>query len=251
MENLVTEKEIETGLQLMKIYHSETDFRRIPLDIESNMLTVIREGRFNDYKAAHYEKIKDNLGTFSVNEITIYSYVVVSAITLFTRIAIEEGVPADDIFDLSDIFLIRLSKCKSLNEIHSIYQLSGEMFAKKIHTYHSSVDKHSYQTEKLLNYISQNIFRKITLQDLAEYSGLSVGHISHIFTDEIGTSLHNYIQREKTNVACNLLIHTDKPISTIASYMGFQSPSNFAAVFRKWQHISPTEYRNKMYREVY
>lgn len=251
MENVITEKDIETGLEIMKLYHSETDFRRIPMSVEENMLQIVREGRYKDFKVAPLDKLKDNLGHFSMDDKTMYTYIAVSGITLFSRIAIDEGCPADEVFNLSDIFLIKLSSCASIGEIHHLFQLAGEMFAKRIYDRHRHGSPHSYQIEKMLDYISQNIFRKITLQDLADYSGLSTGYISRLFTNELKISLHDYIQKEKINVSCNLLMHTDEPISKIATYMGFQSPSNFTVIFRKWKHTTPTEYRNKMYREVY
>jgi len=48
-----------------------------------------------------------------------------------------------------------------------------------------------------------------------------------------------------------LLEHTKRPISEISTYLGFQTQSNFGAIFKKWQNMTPTEYRNKNYREVY
>lgn len=251
MNKKTVEQEIEQTLQFIKIIHQEYDFRRIPMEAEANLLKTVREGRFNDFKAPPYEKIKDNLGFLTKKETTAYAYVVLPFISSFTRVAIDEGVPSDDAFDLSDVLASRLSDCDTLDDIHTLFQVSGEMFAKLIYKQHISYQYHSLQTEKLLTFIRQNIYKKITLEDLAVYSGLSVGRISHLFMDELGISVHNYIQKEKITIACNLLMHTDQPIATIASYLGFQSPSNFAVVFRKWKHTSPTEYHQKMYREVY
>lgn len=64
-------------------------------------------------------------------------------------------------------------------------------------------------------------------------------------------SLHNYIQQEKIEVACNLLEHSPRSVAEIATYMVFQNQSNFASVFRKWKGMSPSEYRKINYREVW
>ena len=251
MAHMFTEEELENSLQILKLLHEERDFRRMPTEVEANMLDTVRQGRYQDFKVSPYEKIRDSLGTMVENPMTDYTYMVVSAITLFSRIALEEGLNPDDVYDLSDMLLLNLSDCTTLKEIQNLYQLSGVMFARRIHKHKNASHTHSRQTEKALTYISQHIFQKITLEELADYAGLSVSHISRMFTQEMGISIHNYIQREKTAVACNLLMHTDRPISEIATYMGFQTPSNFALVFRKWQKMSPTEYRARMYREVY
>lgn len=251
MAHMITEEQLENSLQILKLLHEERGFRRMPVDVEANMLDIVRQGRYQDFKVSPYEKIEDAIGIMAENPMINYTYTVVSAVTLFSRIALEEGVTPDDVYDLSDTLLLNLSDCTSLPEVHNLYQLAGVMFAKRIYKHKYSASVRSHQTEKMLTYISQHIFHKITLEELSDYTGLSVSHMSRLFSREMEISIHNYIQREKITVACNLLMHTDQPISVISSYMGFETPSNFAAVFRKWQNISPTKYRALMYREVY
>ena len=76
-------------------------------------------------------------------------------------------------------------------------------------------------------------------------------YLCRIFAKEMGIPIYRYIQREKITVACNLLEHTDRPISEISVYLGFNSQSNFAAIFKKWRNMTPTQYRAIIYREVY
>ena len=250
-QGAVTEDTVNTAMQLLKLYHEETEFRRIPLEAEAELIEVIREGRWQDFKASSFEKFRDNHGSVIPSPLTNYTYLVISAVTLFSRTAVSAGVAPDDAFDLSDVLLLYLSVCSSLEEVHRIYQLSGTMFAKQVYRKLAEGKKHSAQMEKIQTYISRNIFRKITLADLSGYAGLSESRISHLFADELGISVHNYIQREKTGVACNLLMHTERPVAEIAAYLGFASSGNFSVVFRKWQKMSPTQYRKKNYREVY
>ena len=252
MKHLLTESELLYSLQILKLFHAETDYRRIPIDAEKNTLDLIRQGRYEDFHASPYEKLKDNICPLIEPPLTNYIFMVVASITLYSRAAIEAGAVSDDVFDLSDTLLLQLAKCTSFEEVHNIYQLSGKFLAKLVHdSRQTNNNSKSWQLERILTYISQHIFQKITLDELAEYVSLSPGHISHLFSKEFGISVHNYIQREKTNVACNLLMHSDRPIAEIATYLGFASPSNFTVVFRKWQKMSPTEYRARMYREVY
>lgn len=252
MSHLLTEEDIMTTIQLTKLYHEETSFQRIPMEVESHLLDVIRQGKYEEFKVSSFDKIKENHGSIIQDSLKDFTYVVISAIAIFSRAAIEAGAVPDDAFDLSDALLFRLSSCTTQEEVHNIYQLSSIMFAKLVRQRLAKpTQAKSYQVEKMLTYIGRNIFHKITLASLAEYVGLSTSHLSRLFSQEMGISIHNYVQREKTNIACNLLMHTDRPISEIATYLGFPFPSNFAIVFRKWQKKSPTEYRTQMYREVY
>ncbi|OUP83994.1 hypothetical protein B5F07_09075 [Lachnoclostridium sp. An169] len=249
--NSITEEAVNTAIQMIKLYHEETDFQRIPMEAETELMNLIREGRYKDFKGSSFEKFRDSHGSVIPSPLTNYTYIVIAAVTLFSRTAVSAGVAPDDAFDLADILLLYLSACTSVEEVHQVYQLAGTMFAKLVHRRLTEGKKQSFQLEKLRNYISRNIFQKITLTDLSRYAGLSESRISHLFADELGISVHRYIQKEKTDVACNLLMHTDRSVAEIAAYLGFASSGNFSVVFRKWQKMSPTEYRKRNYREVY
>lgn len=245
----IEEQIIKYAIHINRLRNSELDYQRLPMTVEDNLMTLVRQGKYKEIKISPFEKIDNNLGLIALDPVTRYTYIVISAITLFTRIAIEEGVVPDDVFDLSDSLLFFLSFLKTTDEIHDLYQTAATMFAKQIHQ--AKEEKQSYQISRVQNYIARNIFKKITLQEIADYVGLSTNYLCGMFSRETNMSLHNYIQCEKIKVACNLLEHTDNPISQIATYLGFQTQSNFTSVFRKWQKETPTQYREKHYREVY
>lgn len=245
----IEENIVKYLIHVGRLRNSELDFQRIPMNVENDLMAKVRQGKFQEITVSPFEKLEGNLGFTAMNPRTRFTYIVVSAITLFTRIAVDEGVVPDEAFDLGDALLFYLSNCNTTDEVHDIYQTAATMFAKLIHQVKE--EKQPYQISRIQNYISRNIFKKITLQQIADFMGLSTNYLCSMFSREMGISLHNYIQREKISVACNLLIHADKPIAEIATYLGFQTQSNFTAVFRKWQQITPSEYREKHYREVY
>lgn len=245
----VTEEQIQSLITASRLIHSETDFQRIPMQAEDMAQELIRTGQYDRIHFHPFSQIQDNLGMMACDAKTQYTYIVVASITVWSRIAIEQGVVPDDSFDLSDALLYSLSFCKTVDEIHDIYELSAVMFAKQVHQV--LTQKPSRQIAEVQNYISRNIFKKITLKEIADYMNLTPNYLSSLFSKELHISIHNYIQREKVHVSCNLLSHTKRSISDISAYMGFQTQSNFSAVFRKWEHMAPTEYREKNYREVY
>ena len=246
---MVTEKEILNYIELSKLIHSETDFRRIPLEAEQNLINQICEGKYNEIKTTHLDKITPNAGMTSVDPIMHCSFLTVSAIAVFSRAVIEAGVSPDDSFDLADALILAVSGCKNIDELSTVYNLTAIMFAKLV--YKVKDKKHSVQVERILNYISRNIFRKITLEDLSEFVGLSPNYMCSLFSNEMGISIHNYIQREKIHVSGNLLKFSDRSVSDIASYMGFQTQSNYSAVFKKWMHMTPSQYREDNHTEVF
>ena len=245
----INEDTIHSLITASRLIHSETDFQRIPLEAEMAAKELIRNGKYKDIHFHPFSKLENNIGIMATDALTQYTYITVGSITVWSRIAVEQGVIPDDAFDLSDALLYTLSLCKTIEDIHTVYELAAIMFAKQVHL--ALAQKPSRQIAEIQNYISRNIFKKITLSEIAEYMDLTPNYLCSLFSEEQHISIHNYIQREKITVSCNLLSHTKRSVTDISSYMGFQTQSNFTAVFRKWMHMTPTEYREKNYREVY
>lgn len=95
--------------------------------------------------------------------------------------------------------------------------------------------------------MGENIFKKVTVAELAEYVGLHPHYLSNLFSEYEGIALKDYIQRAKVNGACYLLQYSNQSISEIALRFGYKSQSKFTEIFRKWQAMTPTEYRNLHY----
>ena len=165
MAQLLTEERIESDLDLIRLLHSENQFQRIPIQVESDLLNKVRQGKYKDIHISKFSKMDDNLGPIALDKKTVYTYLTVTAIALFSRTAIDCGVSPDDAFDLSDTLLYALSNCDTTEEIHNIFQLSATMFAKRVFRLQNS--QHSYQVEQACTYISRNIYQKISIEELA------------------------------------------------------------------------------------
>lgn len=245
----ITEKMIYNLLLAMKLKNSENSFRRIPLEVESELIQKIQEGNYADIHISPFSKNSEYINILNELPILQYRYLVISAVTLFSRAVIDVGVSPDDSLNLADAFLYSVSYCNSAEDLYKLYQLAAIMYAKQVAS--TKNNQMSYQVERILCYISGNIFQQISLSDLADYMHLSSNYICNIFSKEMGISIQQYIQREKINIACNLLKFSDRPISTISSYMGYKSQSNFTSIFHKWKNMTPLEYRTKNYKEVF
>lgn len=244
----VTEKKIEALLSITRLRNAEIGLDRIPMDAEKTLLDNVRNGRYKDIHTPSFAQMEQNLGKAAANPLHQYLFMTVACITLCARAAIEGGAMPEEAFNLSDSMLYMLDFCETTEEIHSIYSLTGIMFAKLVA---GSKKEVPVKVDQALNYIYKNLYKKVTVQEIASFLEISPSYLSHLFQENMGIPLHDYIQREKIDRACNLLSQTDRPLSVIASYLGFATPSNFALVFRKWKHMTPTEYRRLNYNEIF
>lgn len=113
--------------------------------------------------------------------------------------------------------------------------------------FHLSEEKASLQAglEKTLAHMNDCFMQKTTLQELAAYSGYSIGHFEHMFREYTGSSPFEYLNRIRIVNASGLLVSSDKKIIEIAADCGFDNISYFNRTFKKILGISPKEYRKK------
>ncbi len=100
-------------------------------------------------------------------------------------------------------------------------------------------------TEAAKAYIADNLFRDISVTDVAEVIGLNPEHLTRVFRKKTGRNLKEYIINEKIESAKHLLSATPLPVTIIASRVGYGSYSNFIRTFRQIVGMTPLEYRRK------
>lgn len=84
---------------------------------------------------------------------------------------------------------------------------------------------------------------KIDLDSVAAAMHYSKYHLHRIFTNAVGLSIHDYVQRRQLTEAAKLLVFSDKPILDIAILSGYESQQAFSNVFKAMYKQSPLQYR--------
>lgn len=93
------------------------------------------------------------------------------------------------------------------------------------------------------HYLDENYMRDISLKSVGSLFHVSPFHLSHVFKEETGYSLMNYVIRRRIGEAQTLLISTNDSITSIAGRVGFGNPNNFNIQFQKQVGLSPRQYR--------
>ncbi len=93
-------------------------------------------------------------------------------------------------------------------------------------------------------YIRENYRRQITLKDVSSVANMSPNAFGRYFRKNSGAGLTEYINQVRSNRACYLLRETDENVYDIARDCGFNSISNFNKQFRKFNSVTPSEYRD-------
>ena len=100
--------------------------------------------------------------------------------------------------------------------------------------------------DKMIAYIDEHYEQKIELEDIAKIGGYNVAYTSQFFKRQMGISFIEYVLRLRLRDATIRLTSTDDAIARIASSCGFADIKAFNVAFKKYFHVTPTEYRKQV-----
>lgn len=98
---------------------------------------------------------------------------------------------------------------------------------------------------EIIDYIEENLTENLNLDKISDIANYSKYHLHRMFTNIVGCTIHQYIQRRRLTEAARQLIFTDKYIIDIAITAGYSTHQSFTLAFRKLYKESPQVYRNK------
>lgn len=137
------------------------------------------------------------------------------------------------------------------NEFEQAVEMTGRLYTALALFMQGATKKppqtsYSGYVQKAIAYISANYSYSITVEDIADYVGLSRSHLFRSFEKVIEKSPKEYLTDFRIRQACNLLENTDLSITAIANSVGFENNLYFSKAFHKIKGISPKNYRTSI-----
>lgn len=97
--------------------------------------------------------------------------------------------------------------------------------------------------EKVMEYLKAHYREPLSLDTLSQLVDYTPQYLSSLFSEEVGISIQMFLQRIRIEEASHLLVTTKLSTTEVAAEVGYQDPRHFSKIFRKYQKISPREYR--------
>lgn len=216
---------------------------------ERVLYEYIREGNVEALKQQEFDRMPSHpilIEDLKKNE----EYMTVISISMAARAAIEGGLSSAEGFLNNDVYLKKLSRCKSVFEMDRLRRESQIYFAGLVaeHKKKSGINLH---VEEVKRSILSRRFQKVSLEELAEEQEISKEYMQKLFKKHEGMSITEYMKKVKMEAACNLLKYSDRSIREIAQYLQYGSLSHFSAAFRREMELSPREYRDRNRQTVF
>lgn len=109
-----------------------------------------------------------------------------------------------------------------------------------------SSNETSDNIQYLCKYLEYHFTEDITLEDMAAFCGLNASYLCRAFKKQTSFSPKEYVTLLRLNRAKNLLSNTDIPAYKIGELVGISNEANFIRLFKKYEHMSPGEYRKQI-----
>ena len=229
----------------------ENDTSRAPYNPELEFYSVIKSGNLTKVKELCKQPFqkKEGLGILSKNPLQNIKYHFVITTAMVARYCIEGGMEISAAYDLSDFYIRKADICKTAEEVSNLHTIMCCDYTKRMKNLHKKkiCSKHVAMS---IDYIYENLNTRITVNTLAEYTGLNPSYLSRLFKKETGNTISEYIRNRKIETACNMLVFSDYSPAYISATLAFPSQSYFSEIFKKSTGLTPLKYRNLHFRHT-
>ena len=150
------------------------------------------------------------------------------------------GIPVKDILLVKDSLNAAMSMLTQVETDRTVRVL----FCRT--TPQSALDYRAGLVTRIREYVSNNLSKRLTLNDVAAVFSFSPNYISQLFSREGESGFVEFVTETRINSAKELMATTTLKIYEISDLVGFESPSYFSKVFKKTEGISPREYIQRL-----
>lgn len=244
-KNFCDEK-LLTSMQekLHKVFYDlrESDAVHNPYSQELREQDAVKRGDPDALARSFEESFVGKYGTLSHDPVRHAKNINIVVITLACRSAIAGGLLPEVAFSMSDAFIQRTEEMTDIAEMW-VFGRQAEM------EYCRAVQELSFKAEqnplvtRCKGIVVRQLHARLSVKEIAGQLEITPGYLSHLFLQEEGIRLTDYIIREKIEDSKKQLIYTEMSLDAVAGSYGFVSQSHYGQAFKKWTGMTPKQYR--------
>ena len=142
------------------------------------------------------------------------------------------------------LYIVRNKKEAPLHLIGHLY-IFIDALTRSVRDYRPSADKvKDFYIKEALAFIEHNYMNDISIENIAESSGLNRSYFGKIFKESVGKSPQEFLISYRMIKAAELLRLTHYSVNEIGSAVGYPNQLHFSRAFKSVYGVSPRNWRN-------
>ena len=211
-----------------------------PLQSERALLQKVKIGDRTGAK----EILNSILGTIlfkDIGDLGILKARLLELLSVLSRAAVEGGVNVETMLEKNLTFVNKVMGIDNQEDLCAWISTALNEFIELV--YSSQDARKVSQIRPAINYIDANYDKPMTLAEIARASHLSVSRLAHLFKEQMGITMIEYITSVRIERAKALLLGTDRNCTEICFEVGYNHQSYFTRTFKALVGMTPRQFR--------
>jgi two-component system response regulator YesN len=218
-----------------------------PLESERALLQKVKIGDRTGAK----EILNSILGTIlfkDIGDLGILKVRLLELLSVLSRSAVEGGVDVGTMLEKNLAYVNKVMQIDTQEDLCAWISTALNEFIELV--YSSQDARKVTQIRPAIDYIRAHYDKPITLAEIARASHLSASRLAHLFKEQMGVTLIDYMTEARIGRAKELLLGTDQSCTEICFQAGYNNQSYFTRTFKALVGMTPRQFRAQNRRGV-
>lgn len=211
-----------------------------PIETEKHIVNKLKSGDMESVKAVLEDTFNINLNNRNASPEMINNFFN-ALIGTIIRTVYEIQSSVENIFDAEIDLYNEISAKNTISEKKNYINFLFETVTSFVNRRKSSHNLKVY--EKVKKFIEDNYQSELSLDNVSEVVGLSPSYLSLVFKEVSGMNFVEYVSTYRINKSKMLLKDITLTVSEISEKVGYTNSNTFIKVFKKYEGITPGQFR--------
>jgi two-component system response regulator YesN len=237
------QSQISEVIQETKLLDSNETY---PYELECQLIAKVKIGDRTGAK----EILNSLLGRIMFNNpgnINLLKARLVELLSVLSRAAAMGGVDINLLLNKNLAYINKVLTIETQEDICIWISHALDEFIESVYT--SQDARKMKQLKPALEFMQYNYDQPLTLPDIAKAVHLSVSRLAHLFREQMGVTIVDYLTNIRINHAKRMLLTTDNNCTRICYEVGYNNQSYFTRVFKQITGLTPLQFRNQNKRQ--
>jgi two-component system response regulator YesN len=234
-----SQQQAEIGEYILEKKKLGTDWR-YPLESERELMSKVKIGDRTGAK----EILNSILGTILFHDpgdLGVLKARIIELLSILSRSAVEGGVDVNIMLERNLSYVTRIMRFDTQEDLCAWIGMALDEFIELV--YSSQDAKKVTQVQPAINYVDANYDKPISLAEVAKACHLSVSRLAHLFKEQMGITVIDYLTSVRIERAKQLLLATNQNCTEICFQVGYCNQSYFTRTFKELVGMTPRQFR--------